>query len=139
MEKEFEQEKMLIYHSQFGEDIQVQLEIQQYMNNGCIYVGMNSFDEGYSESYGDLTVNLDGKVPCYCGYLDVNNMPGIEQFVVDNELGEFTGFTKQSGYVEYPLYWFDRDKLRALCPDGMKMYEDSIGVKKTPEVHEKVR
>lgn len=139
MEKELEQEHMLTYHSQFIGAIQVQLEIQQYMNNGCLYIGMNDFEDGYPEAYGDVTVNLDGKVPNYCGYLDVNNMPGVEKFVTDNGLGEFTGLTMQSGFTEFPLYLFHADKLRELCPDGMKMYEDSIGVKKTPEVKERAR
>jgi hypothetical protein len=54
-------------------------------------------------------------------------------------MGEFLGLVKQSGFSQYPLYMFDAEKLRELCPDGMKMYEDSIGVKKTPEVKEKAR
>ena len=84
-------------------------------------------------------MNLEGKVPHYCGYLDVNNMPGIEKFVTDNGIGEFTGLTKRSGFCEFPLYMFDPDKLKELCPDGMKAYEDNIGVKKAPEVKEKAR
>lgn len=109
------------------------------MNNGCLYIGMNDFEDGYPEAYGDVTVNLDGKVPNYCAYLDVNNMPGIEKFVTDNGLGELTGLTTQSGFTEFPLYLFNAEKLRELCPDGMKTYEDSIGVKKTPDVKEKAR
>ena len=54
-------------------------------------------------------------------------------------MGEFSGLVKQSGFNQYPLYMFDAEKLRELCPEGMKMYEDSIGVKKTPEVKEKAR
>ena len=38
--------------------------------------------------------------PDYCGYLNVNDMLDIEQFITDNELGEFTGFTQRSGYCE---------------------------------------
>ena len=33
----------------------------------------------------------------YCGYLNVNDMPDIEKFITDNDLGEFTGFTQRSG------------------------------------------
>ena len=49
----------------------------------------------------------------------VNDMPDIEKFITDNDLGEFTGFTQRSGFCEYPLYLFNVDKLRELCPDGM--------------------
>lgn len=139
MEEELEQKYMLPFHSQFTGDIQVQLEIQQYMNNGSIYIGMISFEDGYPELYGDVTVNFEGSVPNYCGYLDTNNMPTLEQFVTENGLGKFTGFVKQSGFCEFPLYQFNADKLRELCPDGMKTYEDNIGVNKDLDRKEKVR
>ncbi len=137
--KPLDQEQMLTFESQFLGDIQVQIEVQQYMNNGSLYIGMISFEDGYPEPYGDVTVNLDGKVSNYCGYLDTNNMPTLEKFITENGLGEFTGFTKQSGFCEFPLYQFNAEKLRELSPDGMKTYEDSIGVKKTPDVKEKAR
>ena len=66
-------------------------------------------------------------------------MPELEKFIEENRMGEFSGLVKQSGFSQYPLYMFDAEKLRELCPEGMKMYEDSIGVKKTSEVKEKAR
>ena len=100
---------------------------------------MVSHEEGNTEPYGDLTITLDGKVPDYCAYVDLNNMPELEKFIEENHMGEFSGLVKQSGFSQYPLYMFDAEKLRELCPEGMKMYEDSIGVKKTSEVKEKAR
>lgn len=47
----------------------------------------------------------------------------MEQFVVDNKLGVFTGMTRRSGFCEYPLYQFDPERLRQLEPDGLKQYE----------------
>lgn len=109
------------------------------MNNGCLYIGLNEQSEEYSEPYGDMTVNLDGKAPDYCGFVDLNNMPELEKFIEDNKLGEFTGLMKQSGFCQYPLYLFDPERLRELCPDGMAMYEHSIGKDIEPKKQERAR
>jgi hypothetical protein len=126
--------KNLIYHSEYGGDEEIQLEIRQYSNNDGLAIVMNVIDDGCPEPYANLTVNLDAAAPDYCGYLDVNNLSNAEKFVTENGLGEFTGFTKTSGYGVYPLYMFNAVKLRELCPEQMEAYEKSIGaVSKTPE------
>ena len=131
-------EKTLNLQSQYGREIKVSLEINTYLNNGCMYIGLVEQGE-YPEPYGDLTVNLMGKVPDYCGYVDLNNMPELEKFIADNELGEFTGLMKRSGFCEYPLYLFNVDRLRELCPDGMQVYEAGIGKGRDTKVTEKAR
>ena len=132
------EKKTLEYQAPWGTE-NVQLEINTYMNNNGLYIGMLSKEKDEFEPYGDMTVNLNQKAPNYCAYLDTNNMSGIEKFVVDNDLGEFTGLTQRSGFCEFSLYMFHVDKLRELCPDEMQSYEDSIGVKKTIDVKEKAR
>lgn len=131
-------ENTLKYNSQFGGEYDVSLEINTYLNNGCLYIGLVEQGE-YPEPYGDLTVNLAGKAPDYCGYVDLNNMPELEKFIEENDLGEFTGLTQRSGFCEYPLYLFNVDKLRELCPEGMQAYEHSIGRDKQDKVMEKAR
>lgn len=130
-------EKTMKLSSRYGGEYDVSLEINTYLNNGCMYIGLIEQGE-YPEPYGDLTVNLDGKVPDYCGYVDLNNMPELEKFIEDNNLGEFTGLTRRSGFCEYPLYMFNVDKLRKMCPDGMQVYEAGIGKVREAEA-ERVR
>ena len=120
--------KCLTYTSRFTGETDVAFDIQQYMNNGNMYIGLGCNEEGYLEPFADLTVNLGDTTPNYCAYVDTNNLPDAETFVTDNELGTFTGFVKRSGYCEYPLYMFNPDKLRELCPDGLAMYEKNKGI-----------
>ncbi len=124
--------------TQWGSTEQVQLEINNYLDNNGMYIGIMTSSD-YPEPYGDMTVNLDSKAPDYCGYIDTNNMPELAKFIEDNDIGEFTGLTKRSGFCEYPLYLFNPEKLRQLCPDGMEAYERSIGATKAPEMKEKAR
>lgn len=120
-------EKKLELNTSWGTKEQVSIEISSYLNNGNMYIGLSMMEDGYPEPYGDVTVNLGVEVPDFCGYVDTNNMPELEKFLVDNDIGEFTGFMERSGFCMYPLYMFNVDKLRELCPDGMEVYEASKG------------
>lgn len=130
--------KILELRTKRGNMKQVQLEIGNYLDSNGMYIGIMT-SSGYPEPYGDMTVNLDSKAPDYCGYIDTNNLPELARFIEDNDLGEFTGLTKRSGFCEYPLYLFNPEKLRELCPEGMEVYERSIGVKKETKVKTKER
>ena len=44
-------------------------------------------------------------------FVDINNNPGIEQFLIKNNLAKPLHFGLDSGYVCYPLYKFDLSKL----------------------------
>lgn len=121
------QEKIpgLVYKTIYGEET-LWLTVQQYLNNGSIYIGANCKADGAMEPYANLTVNLPGEVPPYHGYLDVNNLPGIDSFIEKNGIGRFTGVSKVSGMVTYPLYLFHKEKLMGLCPDDVIRYEQKL-------------
>lgn len=105
--------------------IEMELQVSWYVNTGGIYVGLFSMEEDFPEPYGDLTVNL-GYVPDYCGFLDINNNPGIASFVEENGLARPLDIEVPSGFCCYPLYEFNKEKLRELCPEGMKDYENKV-------------
>lgn len=121
-------QEMLVYHSEITGDTHVTLDIQQYMNDGNLYIGLMSSEDGYEEPFDSLTVNLGDRTPDYCGYVNTNHLLQAEKFIEENSLGTFTGLTKQSGYCIYPLYMFEPDRLRELCPDGLALYEADRGI-----------
>lgn len=68
------------------------------------------------EPYGNLTVNLPGVnlESSDLAYLNIN-LPGIdvEKFITENQLGEkVEGREKPSGFLIYPLYRLNLDKIR---------------------------
>ena len=75
------EKKQVTYNSSFSGETQVTLDIQQYMNNKAMYIGLMCNEDGYDEPFGDVTVNLSVAAPNYCGYLNVNDMPDIEKFI----------------------------------------------------------
>lgn len=126
-------EGILELKTQFGTTENVTLTVNTYVDNNSLYVGMTTMEEGFPEPYGDVTVNLLTSVPPYCAFVDTNNMPELEDFLVKNGIAEFTGLMQRSGYCSYPLYLFDGEKMRGLCPDGMAAYEQVNGLDKKQE------
>lgn len=133
-EKEQEQEEKtegtLELKTSFGTTENVTLTVKTYVDSNSLYVGMTTADDGFPEPYGDVTVNLLVPVPSYCAFVDTNNMPELEEFLVKNKIAAFTGIEQRSGYCSYPLYLFDAEKMRGLCPDGMAAYEQANGLDK---------
>ena len=130
--------KQLEMNSKFSGKVKLELEINAYMNNNRMYIGLVEVDGEYPEPFADLTVNIDAPCPDYCGYVDINNCPELEDFIVQHGLGEFTGLVGSSGFCSYPLYMFNVEKLREAAPESMEQFERSVmGV--VPEQKEKVR
>lgn len=71
-------------------------------------------DEG--EPWATLTVNLDENLYDELGeeyaFVDINNFPEAEEFIAKYGIGESLHMYKTSGYVRYPLYKFDLEKLK---------------------------
>ncbi len=86
------------------------LIVAKYRANDGLAIQIWNDEEGPIAS---LTVCLPNELKPIEGgaYVDTNNCPWAEQFIKENELGEFTGLYGYSGYCAYPLYVFDVDKL----------------------------
>lgn len=73
--------------------------------------------------FADLTTCLDlfktkadkqGATRLGLGVVDINNCPWAPEFIKEYELGTNTGLVKQSGYVVYPIWAFDLEKIKEL-------------------------
>ena len=103
--------KTLTLHA-WGTDHQMTFEVDKYSQNGNLYVGLLSHDDGYAEPWQNLTVNLG--VPCKenCAFIDVNhNGMEIMNWLVDNKLGRVLAREKVSGFCVYPEFEFDMQRL----------------------------
>jgi len=130
---------ILEFKTDFGNVELVELEVGACRNDGSLYVALTAVGDGYPEPYGNVTVNLERKIPPYCAFVDTNNMPEAEDFLIDNRLASFTGLVQESGYCTYPLYRFNVERLRQLCPSGMETYEQENGLMQKTAKKEKCR
>ena len=132
VEEELEEEigETLELKTRFGTTENVILTVNAYADNNSLYVGLLAIEDGFPELYGDVTVNLLASVPPYCAFVDTNNMPEAADFLVENGIAEPTGLQQGSGFCNYPLYLFDAEKMRELCPDEMAVYEQANGLDK---------
>ncbi len=115
--------KMSIY----GEEFEVSLVIGQYQDNKSLYVGL--LDESTDEFFADITVNIPDYfikgIPYLAknaAYVDTNNLPGIDEWLVEKGIAVKTLFTKRSGYCQYPLVFFNPEILEAANADAYASY-----------------
>lgn len=100
---------------------EIKLQLTRYRNDNSLAIIAMCYEEEYKcwEHYGTLTVNLNyddcDPAPEDCAYLDTNNIQGIEEFITENKLGEFTGIRKH-----YPLYRFDMTKIKSIIAEQDK-------------------
>ena len=104
----------------------IKLQLARYRNDNSLAIKAMRYEEEYKnwEPYLKLTVNLNyddcDTAPGDCAYLDTNYIQGIEEFITENKLGEFTGIRKQSGYCTYTLYRFDITKIKSIIAEQDK-------------------
>ena len=102
---------MLILNK-WGSDHPITFELASYSENGNLYVGMFTEDEGYTVPWSGLTVNLSVKCAPNRAFIDVNNNgSNIINWLERNNLGRATGASMPSGWCIYPEFEFNMDEL----------------------------
>lgn len=114
-----------------------ELSVVSYQTDPAV-MGIVLSDHADHEPYGTISVNLGSDIgngsimQLNSTFLDVNNVPGIEEAVVEQGLAKpYTRFGSpvraQSGFVQYPLYEFDAEELKKYDPEGYDIYKETWG------------
>lgn len=90
----------------------ITLSVTSYTDNGNLAIVAETED---GEPWGALTINLGSTLPNDCAYLNVNSNPFVTDFIIRNEIGKDTGKVEKSGFVTYPLFKFNMNRLEELC------------------------
>lgn len=127
--------KTLGYDWELGHE-ELFIEVNSYANNGSLYIGLYHMEDGYPESYGDLTVNLPFSVTKVNeAYIDDFSSDSKLQFIEKHKLGKLLPEKGYSGYVTYNKVAFDLDRLAEFDKDGVKEYRQlhDLPEKKEPK------
>lgn len=110
---------------QYGKDHPVTFVTSTYANNGNLRVDLVTYENGYPEPWSNLTVNIS-KCEENCAFIDVNNNgKAILDWLFENGLGSRTGGMERSGFVVYPEFKFNMDKLKEFMDnDTMEMDDE---------------
>lgn len=110
--------------SKYGSDHPITFELATYADNGNLYVGMITHEDGYAEPWSNLTVNLGVKLEPNIAFIDTNNNGWeIIDWLVKNKLGEPTKLEMISGYCTYPEFQFNMEELmKYVSKDGRKRW-----------------
>lgn len=115
----------------FGEQVTLQPRVELYsvrdymgqeMPGLAIVLDQVGANPNELEQYAVLTVSFGEFIgPRDCAYIDTNNCPFAKQ-LLDQGIAKDTGFTKNSGFCEYPLWVFKREFLEQIGGENYQVY-----------------
>ena len=86
----------------------VTISYTTYRKTGTLAVLMNYIDGEMESDYDVISVNLcSGLQDGQTAYVDTNNVPEIDSWLVKNGIAEDTGVRTVSGFCTYPLMVFN--------------------------------
>lgn len=93
---------------------EIAFKLSTYRENGVLaLIAYEYTTYGCPYEYGVVSVNIEDLVfgPTMT-YIDENNHKGMAQFLVDNGIATYVGYTGFSGYCQYPLVNINFDELK---------------------------
>lgn len=116
--------KTLMMHK-YGKEHPMTFELASYAENGNLYVGLITHEEGYPEPWQNLTVNLSRRCEDNRAFIDTNNNGNaIVNWLLENNLGHLTGRMANSGFCTYPEFEFNMETLLQYVMEGDNEYEN---------------
>lgn len=110
-----------IFHvrlSKTGRTYPVTVKFTHYTNNDTLAVQLiEAGTNVLGTVFATITVNLsngffEGLQDDTHAYIDTNNCPWAEEFLVDNGIAKpYKGWYGESGFCTYPMYEFDLDSI----------------------------
>ena len=104
---------MKLNMTKYGKEHPMTFEVDRYLDNGNLYVGLITHEEGYPEPWQNLTVNLGVKCEENHAFIDTNNNgDDIMMWLIENGLATHTGRYKSNGFCVYPEFKFNMENLK---------------------------
>ena len=83
-------------------------------------------NENMTEQYAVLMVSFGEFLPVKnCAYIDANNCPFAPQLLAEG-IAQDTGYSKISGFCEYPLWVFKEDFLKEIGGEKYEQYSEQF-------------
>ena len=114
-----------------SEILKARFVVDSYVNGNGTYIGLRTWNEEYQfwESYCDITVNIpysgvnlkstERIVECF---VDTNNEPELDRWLVESGFAYYTNKHGQSGFCTYPVLRFDMRKVAEYSDHFGKVY-----------------
>jgi hypothetical protein len=94
----------------YGKTYKLYIVLDHYVKDNSLAVVL--IEDKTNEQFAVASVCLYPTTPSEgCFFVDTNNLPGIEEFLVENEIAFPTGMSGFSGYCIYPEYKLNKEVL----------------------------
>lgn len=101
----------------YGQTIPVYFNIEEYVNSSSLALELiDDSNPKCHEPYAGVTVCLPAsnllENKATDAYIDTNNFPKVEDFLIKNNIAKPLGYSAMSGFCVYPAYRFNLEVIK---------------------------
>ena len=124
--------KTLGYDWELGHE-ELSIKVGAYYYGGGLYINLYHLEDGVSESFADLTVNLPyDELLAGEAYIEEFDSKNKLEFIKRHKLGKVLPEQGHSGFVTYSKVKFDLERLAQFDKEGVQEYCRLHGLKEIP-------